>query len=146
MSASEPAAKKPRLSQAALEARVAELEAQLADAAPRGTPAKCPNLASMLRADAPTYGTLVQSPSPFWIAWGGPFLAAELDFVFIDTEHTPINRHDLSAMCNLYKGQGLPSLVRVANDDEASSRPDDPGRPTPEPRRPEALSPRAPSP
>ena len=103
----------------ALQARVAALEAQLADAAPRGTPAKCPNLADLLRADKTCYGTLVQSPSPFWIAWGGPFLSEALDFVFIDTEHTPINRHDLSTMCNLYKGQGLPALVRVTNDEEA---------------------------
>jgi len=102
-----------------LKARVAELEAALADAAPRGTPAKMPNLAEVLRADKTCYGTLVQSPSPFWVAWGGPFLSKELDFLFIDTEHTPINRHDLSAMCNLYKGQGLPCLVRVTDPEQA---------------------------
>ena len=102
-----------------LKARVAELEAQLSASAVIGTPAKCPNLAELLRADKTAYGTLVQSPSPFWVAWGGPMLSAALDFVFIDTEHTPINRHDLSCLCNLYKGQGLPCLVRVVDDEEA---------------------------
>ena len=52
------------------------------------------------------------------MAWGGKFLA-ELDFLFIDTEHTPLNRSELSAMCNLYKGQGLPCLVRVTDPEQA---------------------------
>ena len=33
-----------------------------------------------------------QSPSPFWAVWGGNHLAKVLDFVFIDTEHTPLDR------------------------------------------------------
>ena len=33
-----------------------------------------------------------QSPSPFWAVWGGSQLARVLDFVFIDTEHTPLDR------------------------------------------------------
>ena len=65
-----------------LQAKVAELEAP--------GPARVANLCEMLRADKTCYGTLVQSPSPFWCAWGGPFLSKEVDFIFIDTEHTPI--------------------------------------------------------
>jgi len=61
----------------------------------------------------------VQSPSPFWVAWGGPLIANEIDFVFIDTEHTPLQRHDVSAMCMQYKGVGLPALVRVVDVEEA---------------------------
>ena len=64
-------------------------------------------------------GTLIQSPSPFWLAWGTQLLSQMVDFIFIDTEHTPINRHDLSAMCNLYKGAGLPCLVRVVDPEQA---------------------------
>jgi len=94
-----------------LQAKVAELEAP--------GPARVANLCEMLRADKTCYGTLVQSPSQFWCAWGGPFLSKEVDFIFIDTEHTPINRHDLSAMCKLYKGQGLPCLVRVTDPEQA---------------------------
>ena len=33
-----------------------------------------------------------QSPSPFWAVWGGSQLARVLDFVFIDTEHIPLDR------------------------------------------------------
>ena len=111
--------------QESLLARVADLEKQLAaakaggGAAAVGKPAVCPNLGDMLRAPETTYGTLIQSPSPFWVAWGGPMISAAVDFVFIDTEHTPINRHDLSAMCAMYKGQGLPALVRVVDPEQA---------------------------
>ena len=65
------------------------------------------------------YGTLIQSPSPFWVTWGGSFIAETVDFVFIDTEHTPIQRQDLSAMCTMYQGVGLPALVRVVDAEEA---------------------------
>ena len=84
-----------------------------------GRPASVPNLAEMLRADKTAMGTLIQSPSPFWLAWGTQLLSQTVDFIFIDTEHTPINRHDLSAMCNLYKGAGLPCLVRVVDAEQA---------------------------
>ena len=102
-----------------LQAKIVELEAQVARLEQGPSPGKVPNLAELLRAEKTCYGTLVQSPSPFWVAWGGPFLAKELDFLFIDTEHTPITRHDLSVMCNLYKGQGLPCLVRVTDAEQA---------------------------
>ncbi len=36
-----------------------------------------------------------------------------LDFVFIDTEHVPINRTTLSWMCRAYRALGLPPLVRI---------------------------------
>lgn len=71
------------------------------------------SLAEMLRSPNTSYGTLIQSPSPFWAAWGGQQLAKTLDFVFIDTEHTPLDRQAVSAMCAMYSGLGLPSLVRV---------------------------------
>jgi len=42
-----------------------------------------------LRQPARLYGTLIVSPSPHWV----PVVAAlGLDFVFIDTEHIPIDR------------------------------------------------------
>jgi len=79
----------------------------------------CPNLVQLLRSDKTAYGTLIQSPSPFWVAWGGAFIAETVDFVFIDTEHTPLQRQDLSAMCTMYRGVGLPALVRVVDPEEA---------------------------
>ena len=40
-----------------------------------------------------------------------------LDFVFIDTEHIPIDRATLSWMCNAYKLAGLPPPVRIPEPD-----------------------------
>jgi len=80
---------------------------------------KCPNLAQLLKSDSTAYGTLIQSPSPFWAAWGGSYIAEAVDFVFLDTEHTPLQRQDLSSMCVMYKGLGLPALVRVVGAEEA---------------------------
>ena len=105
-------------SPSSLQARIAELETQLAEAQkPNGN--KCPSLPALLKADKTAYGTLIQSPSPFWVTWGGSFIAETVDFVFIDTEHTPIQRQDLSAMCTMYQGVGLPALVRVVDAEEA---------------------------
>ena len=44
----------------------------------------------------------LQSPSPFWASWGGQHLANTLDFVFIDTEHTPLDRQVGGWMCRLW--------------------------------------------
>lgn len=83
----------------ALTKRAEGAEAALAAKTGGGSAAVVPNLAEMLRSEAPSYGTLIQSPSPFWVAWGGPMIAAEVDFLFIDTEHTPLDRNALSALC-----------------------------------------------
>ncbi|HEY0967822.1 MAG TPA: aldolase/citrate lyase family protein [Opitutaceae bacterium] len=67
-----------------------------------------------LRAGRRLYGTMVASPSPRWV----PLLAGmPLDFVFIDTEHLPIDRHQLSWMCQAYRYAGLPPVVRIASPD-----------------------------
>ena len=36
-----------------------------------------------------------------------------LDFVFIDTEHTPIDRTTLAWMCKAYAGINAPTIVRI---------------------------------
>lgn len=58
----------------------------------------------------PVFGTLLVSPSPFW-----PRVVAtlSLDFVFIDTEHIPLDRHQLAWMCQAYAALGLPPVVRI---------------------------------
>lgn len=60
------------------------------------------------------YGTAILSASPLW-----PLAVKRTgaDFVFIDTEHIPIDRTTLSQMCQVYKGYGLPSLVRIPTPD-----------------------------
>ena len=68
---------------------------------------------SLARRD-PLFGTLVVSPSPAWIpAVDG----LGLDYVFIDTEHIPIDRATLSWMCRAYEGVGLAPLVRIPSPD-----------------------------
>ena len=36
-----------------------------------------------------------------------------MDFVFIDTEHIPIDRSQLSWMCRTYSGMGITPVCRV---------------------------------
>lgn len=45
-----------------------------------------------------------------------------LDFVFIDTEHIPLNRETVSWMCRLYAGVGLAPIVRIPSPDENIAR------------------------
>lgn len=56
------------------------------------------------------YGTCVLSTSPKW-----PEMISRtgVDFVFIDTEHTPIGRETLSWMCQTYRALGIPPIVRI---------------------------------
>jgi 4-hydroxy-2-oxoheptanedioate aldolase len=60
------------------------------------------------------YGTMIVSSSPLW-----PLAVkrAGADFVFIDTEHTPIERATLAQMCVAYRALGLPPLVRIPSPD-----------------------------
>ena len=54
------------------------------------------------------------APSPLW-----PNLvkAAGVDFVFVDTEHTPIDRDTLSWICQAYTALGVPPVVRIPCND-----------------------------
>lgn len=60
------------------------------------------------------YATAVTAPSPRW-----PELLrkAGVDFVFIDTEHTPLGRETLSWMCQAFAGLGIPPVVRIPSPD-----------------------------
>src|SRR4029453_15373549 len=52
--------------------------------------------------------------SPLW-----PDLVKKtgIDFVFVDTEHTPIDRQTLSWICQAYLALGLPPVVRLPCND-----------------------------
>jgi 4-hydroxy-2-oxoheptanedioate aldolase len=54
------------------------------------------------------------STSPLW-----PALAKQIgiDFAFVDTEHTPIDRQTLSWICQTYQALGLPPVVRLPCND-----------------------------
>lgn len=67
-----------------------------------------------LHAGSPVYGTLIVSTSPVWL---GHVKSTGLDFVFIDTEHIPIDRVTLSWMCQAYRLSGLAPMVRIPQPD-----------------------------
>ena len=67
-----------------------------------------------LRNGDPVFATLVVSESPHWL---GMIEHLCLDFVFIDTEHIPLDRSTLSWMCRAYASRGLPSMVRISSPD-----------------------------
>ncbi len=71
-------------------------------------------LREALRAGKRVYGTMIVSPSPRWIDVIGQL---NIDFVFIDTEHIAIDRHQLSWMCHGYAGKGLVPVVRIPEPD-----------------------------
>jgi len=60
------------------------------------------------------YGTCIVSTSPQWV---GMIAGIGLDFVFIDTEHIPIDRAQLGWMCQAYAGHGLAPIVRIPKPD-----------------------------
>ena len=60
------------------------------------------------------FASALVSTSPLW-----PGIAKQvgLDFVFVDTEHTPIGREKLSHLCQAYQAMGLPPVVRLPCND-----------------------------
>jgi len=74
------------------------------------------------------FSSAMISPSPLW-----PSLVkqAGIDFVFIDTEHIPLDRQTLAWICQAYLGLGLPSVVRLpCNDPFEACKALDAGRDT----------------
>jgi 4-hydroxy-2-oxoheptanedioate aldolase len=67
-----------------------------------------------LHAGRRVYSSAIVNPSPLW-----PHLVKQsgIDFVFIDTEHTPIDRHTLSWMCQAYNALSIPPVVRIPCND-----------------------------
>ena len=60
------------------------------------------------------YGTMTVAPSPLWVS---QIKRLNLDFVFIDTEHIPIDRAQVSWMCQAYRAMNVAPLVRVTSPD-----------------------------
>ncbi len=63
-----------------------------------------------LRQRRRVYGTLIVSTSPRWVE---AVKGTGVDFVFIDTEHVPIDRATLGWMCQAFRQAGLPPVVRI---------------------------------
>ncbi|MCE9533278.1 MAG: aldolase, partial [Planctomycetes bacterium] len=60
------------------------------------------------------FSSAMVNTSPLW-----PNLVKQsgIDFVFVDTEHTPIDRQTLSWICHAYQGLGIPPVVRLPCND-----------------------------
>lgn len=71
-------------------------------------------LSEALKSGRRVYGTLIVSPAP---SWAPQIKRIGLDFVFIDTEHISIDRHQLSWMCQTYRALDLAPLVRIPSPD-----------------------------
>jgi len=72
------------------------------------------HLINKLNSGANVYGTCVTSTAPSWqMATAG----AGVDFVFIDTEHIPLDRSDLSKLCQTYVALGVTPIVRITKPD-----------------------------
>lgn len=67
-----------------------------------------------LREGQRVYATQLTAPSPWW-----PKVMQQLgvDFVFVDTEHVPHDRHQLSWICQTLSALGLPPVVRIPSPD-----------------------------
>jgi len=60
------------------------------------------------------YGTAVVSPS---VKWVDVIKQANLDFVFLDSEHIPMGRETLANLCSIYSANGIPPIVRIPSPD-----------------------------
>jgi len=60
------------------------------------------------------FSSAIVAMSPLW-----PNLAKQtgIDFVFVDTEHIPLDRQTLSWTCQTYQALGLPPVVRIPCND-----------------------------
>lgn len=70
--------------------------------------------AQNLRSGGRLYGTAIACSFPLWPA---ALKKAGADFVFIDTEHAPLDRATVAQMCLAYNALGLPPLVRIPSPD-----------------------------
>ncbi|MGE0757601.1 MAG: HpcH/HpaI aldolase/citrate lyase family protein [Pirellulaceae bacterium] len=67
-----------------------------------------------LRQGRYVYSSAIVAMSPLW-----PNLAKQtgIDFVFVDTEHIPLDRQTLSWICQTYQALSLPPVVRIPCND-----------------------------
>lgn len=71
-------------------------------------------LLEKIRAGRIVYGTCITSTAPTWPAIA---LRAGLDFVFLDTEHIPLERMEIARMCQAFRAMGIAPIVRIPSPD-----------------------------
>lgn len=60
------------------------------------------------------YGTCIVSTSPIW---SKSVKNSGLDFVFLDTEHIPMDRTEITVLCQVYTAMGIAPIVRIPSPD-----------------------------
>ncbi len=71
-------------------------------------------LLNKLRSGQTVYGTCITSTAPIWAKAARN---AGLDFVFLDTEHIPLERMEIATLCQLYNAMGIAPVVRIPSPD-----------------------------
>lgn len=69
-----------------------------------------PTLLEKLKAGENVYGTCITSTSPMWPA---AVKRTGVDFVFLDTEHVPLGRTELAALCQQFRHLDITPIVRI---------------------------------
>lgn len=72
------------------------------------------NLKQKLNKNQNIYGTCILSTSPIW---SKVVKGSGLDFVFLDTEHIPMDRTELTFLCQVYSANGMAPIVRIPSPD-----------------------------
>lgn len=72
------------------------------------------DLSQKLKGNGTIYGTCIVSTSPLW---SKAVKGLGLDFVFLDTEHIPLDRTELTMLCQVYSAIGLSPIVRIPSPD-----------------------------
>lgn len=67
-----------------------------------------------LRSGQNIFSSAITAPCP---SWPELLRKARVDFVFIDSEHTPLGREMLAWMCRAFTGIGIPPVVRIPSPD-----------------------------
>ena len=60
------------------------------------------------------YGTMITAFAPRWVEY---LKNSGVDFVFIDTEHIPLDRSQVSWMCKCFTGADISPIVRIPSPD-----------------------------
>lgn len=73
-----------------------------------------PSLLQQLKNGQNVYGTCITSTAP---GWPKAVHQVGLDFVFLDTEHIPLDRADLARLCQQFRAYGITPIVRIPSPD-----------------------------
>jgi len=71
-------------------------------------------LLEKLKSGQNVYGTCITSTGPMWPA---AVKKTGLDFVFIDTEHVPLARNEMAALCQQFRSLDITPIVRIPSPD-----------------------------